>query len=213
MLSLTRCRTRLSGRQTARTRWRSSPEQTRALAGPTSISRLLGGGFGGRNDRDGKDEVQVHITNTSNLPVEAIEMEYPLLVEAYGLIEDSGGAGTWRGGLGLRRVVTPVDHDCVFTGIGERFRYQPWGIFGGKPGGSGRFAVQTRDGAIKDMPTKFGDAPLREGDRAIVETPGSGGYGPPEGRPAATLAEDWDSGKFTARYMREYYDWAPPSSD
>ena len=53
----------------------------------------LGGGFGGRPGRDGKDGVQVHITNTSNLPVEAIEMEYPLLVESYGLIPDSGGAG------------------------------------------------------------------------------------------------------------------------
>ncbi len=58
----------------------------------------LGGGFGGRATKDGKDAVQVHITNTSNLPVEAIEMEYPLLVESYGVVEDSGGAGTFRGG-------------------------------------------------------------------------------------------------------------------
>ncbi|MEL0114484.1 MAG: hydantoinase B/oxoprolinase family protein, partial [Rickettsiales bacterium] len=66
----------------------------------------LGGGFGGRNDRDGKDGVQVHITNTSNLPVEVIEMEYPLRVLSYGLVEDSGGAGTHRGGMGLRRDIT-----------------------------------------------------------------------------------------------------------
>lgn len=180
---------------------------------PYVYLETLGGGFGGRNDRDGKDGVQVHITNTSNLPVEAIEMEYPLLVEAYGLIEDSGGAGTWRGGLGLRRVVTPVDHDCVFTGIGERFRHQPWGVFGGKPGGSGKFSLETRDGAMREMPTKFGDALLREGERAIVETPGSGGYGPPEGRLTETLTEDWDSGKFSAGYMRRHYDWVPPSRD
>ena len=60
----------------------------------------LGGGFGGRFTKDGKDGVQVHITNTSNLPVESIEMEYPLLVESYGFVEDSGGAGKYRGGLG-----------------------------------------------------------------------------------------------------------------
>ena len=52
----------------------------------------LGGGFGGRNDRDGTDGIQVHITNTSNLPIEAIEMEYPLLVESYGFVEDSGAS-------------------------------------------------------------------------------------------------------------------------
>ena len=46
----------------------------------------LGGGFGGRFSKDGKDGVQVHITNTSNLPVESIEMEYPLLVESYGFV-------------------------------------------------------------------------------------------------------------------------------
>jgi N-methylhydantoinase B len=176
---------------------------------PYVYLETLGGGFGGRNDRDGKDGVQVHITNTSNLPVEAIEMEYPLLVEEYGLIEDSGGAGTWRGGMGLRRVVTPVGHDCVFTGVGERFRYQPWGVFGGAPGASGRFAIRAADGRETAMPTKFGDATLRDGDRAVVETPGAGGYGPPSARPQETLDADWESGKFSADYMRAHYGWEP----
>ncbi|MBT5495436.1 MAG: hydantoinase B/oxoprolinase family protein, partial [Alphaproteobacteria bacterium] len=90
----------------------------------------LGGGFGGRNDRDGKDGVQVHITNTSNLPVEVIEMEYPLRVLSYGLVEDSGGVGKYRGGMGLRREITPVGHDCIFNGAGERFSNEPWGVFG-----------------------------------------------------------------------------------
>ena len=97
----------------------------------------LGGGIGGRPRKDGKDGVQAHITNTSNLPVEAIEMEYPLLVEEYNLVEDSGGAGRQRGGMGLRRVISPVDHTCLFNGAGERFRHQPWGLFGGAAGASG----------------------------------------------------------------------------
>ena len=54
-------------------------------------------------------------------------MEFPLRVESYGLIPDSGGAGQFRGGMGLRRVVTPVGHDCLFNGVGKRFRTQPWG--------------------------------------------------------------------------------------
>src|SRR5262249_57400862 len=91
----------------------------------------LGGGFGGRFTKDGKDGVQVHITNTSNLPIESIEMEYPLLVESYGFVPDSGGAGKHRGGLGLRRVVRPVGHTMTFSGQGERFVNKPWGIFCG----------------------------------------------------------------------------------
>lgn len=91
----------------------------------------IGGGFGGRATKDGRDGVQVHITNTSNLPVEAIEMEYPLEVEEYAFVEDSGGAGRFRGGLGLRRVVRPVGHTCKSNGVGERFRHRPWGLFGG----------------------------------------------------------------------------------
>ncbi len=97
-------------------------------------------GMGARPMKDGKDGVQVHITNTSNLPVEAIETEYPLLVEEYSLVPDSGGAGRYRGGAGLRRVVRPVDHDCSFNGVGERFRHQPWGLFGGRAGESAAFS-------------------------------------------------------------------------
>jgi N-methylhydantoinase B len=75
------------------------------------------GGMGGRSDRDGKDGVQVDVTNTSNLPIEAIEMEYPLRIEEYGLVPDSGGAGQYRGDLGLKRVIHPVGHKCNFPGL------------------------------------------------------------------------------------------------
>ena len=123
---------------------------------PYVYLETLGGGMGGRNDRDGKDGVQVHITNTSNLPVEAIEMEYPLRVEEYALVDDSGGAGRFRGGMGLRRSVRPVGHTCEFNGVGERFRLAPWGIFGGEPGLSGRFQLQRPDGTLSELPPKTG---------------------------------------------------------
>ena len=60
--------------------------------------------------------------------MEAIEQEYPLRVEEYSLVGNSGGAGQYRGGMGIRRVLTPVGHECDFNGAGERFRYQPWGF-------------------------------------------------------------------------------------
>ncbi len=165
----------------------------------------LGGGFGGRSTKDGKDGVQVHITNTSNLPVEAIEMEYPLLVEAYGLVEESGGAGRYRGGLGLRRVIRPVGHTCIFNGAGERFRHQPWGLFGGLPGGSGRFQVDDGTGVLRQLEIKPSGISVSPEERLVVETPGAGGYGPPQERSPADLKSDRRSGKFSADFMRKHY--------
>ena len=165
----------------------------------------LGGGFGGRNDRDGTDGVQVHITNTSNLPIEVIETEYPLRVESYGLIEDSGGAGRYRGGMGIRRVIGPVGHDCIFNGAGERFRHRPWGIFGGQAGGSGRFARIAGDGSEEALEIKPAGIALQEGERIVVETPGAGGYGEAQRRDTAAIANDRTSGKFSAEFLQRHY--------
>ena len=165
----------------------------------------LGGGMGARAARDGKDGVQVHITNTSNLPVEAIEQEYPLRVEEYGLIEDSGGAGRRRGGLGLRRVVRPVGHDCIFNGVGERFRHRPWGVFGGEPGASGRFLLRDADGAETKLPDKCGEHRLARTEAVVIETPGAGGYGPPAERDPVLVAADRESMKFTEAFIAKYY--------
>ncbi len=172
---------------------------------PFVYLETLGGGMGGRPMKDGKDGVQVGITNTSNLPVEAIELEYPLLVEEYSLIPDSGGAGRFRGGLGLRRVVRPLCDGCIFNGVGERFRHRPWGIFGGRHGASGRFLLVEGDGATQRLPDKPGEVRLARDQAVIVETPGAGGYGPPSERGREALAEDLRNGKFTEAFIRREY--------
>ena len=165
----------------------------------------LGGGFGGRVNKDGKDGVQVHITNTSNLPVEAIEMDYPLLVEAYGFVEDSGGAGRHRGGLGLRRVIRPLGHECVFSGSGERFRNAPWGVFGGKDGHTGRFVRVEADGSLTQLPNKPSGVHFDSSQRIMIETPGAGGYGEPATRTSEDIDTDRRSGKFSERSLKQSY--------
>ena len=172
---------------------------------PYVYLETLGGGMGARNDRDGKDGVQVHITNTSNLPVEAIEMEYPLHVVEYSLVQNSGGAGCWRGGLGLRRVVRPVGHECEFSGVGERFRHSPPGIFGGEPGRPGCFDLLRADGAVERLPGKLTGLILRPEDAVAVETPGAGGYGHASERADAEVRNDLISGKFTAGFVERFY--------
>ncbi|WP_417209547.1 hydantoinase B/oxoprolinase family protein [Antarctobacter sp.] len=165
----------------------------------------LGGGMGARATHDGKDGVQVNITNTSNLPVEAIEQEYPLRVEGYALVEDSGGAGRHRGGMGIRRILRPVGHICEFNGVGERFRHQPWGMFGGLPGAAGSFVIESDDGSRCDLAPKASGIRLSPSDRVVIDTPGAGGYGAPEDRSEREKAEDLNSGKFTPGYMARFY--------
>ena len=165
----------------------------------------LGGGFGGRAAKDGKDGVQVHITNTSNLPVEAIEMEYPLRVRSYGFVENSGGAGKHRGGLGLERVVEPVGHDCVFNGAGERFHHSPWGLFGGGEGKPGEFLQKNASGKSRRLPNKPIGVKIASSEAVIIRTPGAGGYGLPEERKKEALEEDVISGKYNPKFLSDHY--------
>lgn len=165
----------------------------------------LGGGMGARATFDGKDGVQVHITNTSNLPVEAIEMEYPLRVEEYALVEDSGGAGRNRGGLGIRRAIRPVGHDCEFNGVGERFRHKPWGLFGGADGATGRFSIRSDSGEERALAPKASCIRIAADELAVLETAGAGGYGPPGERDPEAVAEDLASGKFSPAYIERHY--------
>src|ERR1700739_4175947 len=94
----------------------------------------IGGGSGARAHKDGLDGVHVHMTNTSNLPVEALEAEYPLTVLRYELVEGSGGAGRFRGGMGLRRVYR-AEAECHLRLDGSRPFKPPWGVAGGHPRG------------------------------------------------------------------------------
>ena len=167
----------------------------------------IGGGAGGRSYKDGSDGIQVHVTNTSNLPVEALENEYPLLVDRYELIEGSGGAGKWRGGLGLRRVYRGIDHTLTFSGQGERGVKAPWGLFGGESGGTASISLYSDDGSIQSLPIKPASLEVEPGVAVCIETAGAGGYGPPAERDIESLEDDTKSGKFSAEFMRKFYNF------
>src|SRR5262249_51864034 len=136
----------------------------------------IGGGAGATTAADGLDGVQVHVTNTSNLPVECLEMEYPLLVDEYALVPDSGGAGRHRGGRGIRRTIELLGHDASCLGSLDRARIAPWGLGGGGAGGCG--AIILNPGRTeRALPSKVWGFSLAPGDRVSVVTPGAGGCG------------------------------------
>jgi len=144
---------------------------------PYLYLETLGGGMGARPNAHGKDGVQVGITNTSNLPVEAIEIEYPLIVDEYSLVPESGGRGRFQGGRGIRRVVYPRNHECTFSGVGERFRHPPWGLAGGEDGAKGKFVLRESDGSAERLEDKTEPMQISADQSIEVETPGAGGHG------------------------------------
>ena len=165
----------------------------------------IAGGNGARYNKDGLDGVHVHTTNTSNLPVEALEGEYPLTILKYELIDGSGGEGTHRGGMGVRRVYR-AEAPCRISsgGDGSRRVTQPWGIHGGLPGACGRFRITVpgHDGELD----KSDEIPT--GGVVEVMTPGAGGYGPPSGRSPEKVALDVRDGVITAQRAREIYGYS-----
>jgi N-methylhydantoinase B len=174
--------------------------------GPWAYLETIGGGFGARATKDGLDGVHVHNTNTSNLPVEALETEYPLTLLAYELVEGSGGAGTHRGGMGLRRVYR-AEAPCRVRLDTSRLRTPPWALAGGLPGACAR--LEFGPGV-----TPFGlggRGGLEARQWVAVVTAGAGGYGPPEGRAPERVARDLAEGVISrADAGRIYAATSPP---
>jgi N-methylhydantoinase B len=151
-------------------------------------------GVGARRDKDGADCAQVHTTNTSNLPIEAFEAEFPLAIERFELIPDSGGAGRWRGGLGVRRDFR-VQTDTRLAVRSARQRFPALGLEGGQAGSLGSFEVIGVDGRARRIPSTATDVPLVGGELVIVRTPGGGGIGDPRERDPERLDEDVREGR------------------
>jgi N-methylhydantoinase B len=135
----------------------------------------IGGGEGALPYRNGQDGIQVHMTNTANTPIEALESIYPLRVEKYELIKGSGGSGIFKGGAGLRRALTVLVDDAVLSIQSERRKFAPRGCGGGKQGRCG-VNYLIRNGKKIQLPSKT-VTHLLKNDIVVIETPGGGGYG------------------------------------
>ena len=135
----------------------------------------IGGGMGAGPHGDGLSGVQVHMTNTLNTPIEALEITFPFRLERYSLRPDSGGSGRFQGGDGIVRQYLLLE-PAVVTMQSERRSTAPWGLAGGAPGRCGRNVLIHSDGSEEELPAKF-TRRLAAGDRLRVETPGGGGWG------------------------------------
>jgi N-methylhydantoinase B len=163
----------------------------------------LGGGYGGRAASDGPDAVQVHGQNTENAPVEDTEVNYPVRVTRYELVDDSEGPGRFRGGLGLRRDYLFHDHAATFTILADRDREGPAGLFDGLAGRPASYILNPDGGA-----TRLGSKTtleLHPGDVISYRTCGGGGYGSPAERDPRLVLRDVRDGKVSLARARDVY--------
>src|SRR5689334_5966132 len=132
----------------------------------------LKGGFGARPVKDGINAVASTVSNMMNTPIEILEMSFPLRVEEYALVPDSGGAGRWRGGLGARRVwcvLGPEAHQGAHAAVCcERTVTPPFGLAGGHDGGAMRLWLELPDGNTQRLNPK-GAFRVPPGGRVVME--------------------------------------------
>jgi N-methylhydantoinase B len=164
---------------------------------------LVHGGTGARAGKDGCEAMSSPY-NAANIPIEAVEASQPVIVERFGFITDSGGAGRRRGGCGVRRDVRILGDAVRFTNLSERHRFQPFGLFGGLPGALGRTVVNPdRPGAYEIGGKASVD--LRYGDVVSFQLAGAGGYGEPSWRDPEAVRRDVRRGYVSAQAAREVY--------
>lgn len=167
-------------------------------------SELGAGGVGARPVKDGIDVLEMGPSNCMNIPVEAIEMSYPMRIRHYGMRADSGGAGQYRGGLGASKVFEAVHGDVVVSIRGERYFTPPWGLYGGHPAAPAQAWVERLDGSIEEIPSKRVFT-LHAGERLWVDTPGGGGYGDPLTRDVTAVVQDVRDRRVSMQMARELY--------
>ena len=172
---------------------------------PFVLVEIFGGSWGGRPDRDGIEGMSHPLLNQRNIPIEHMEVEYPLRVVRYGFLPDTGGSGRFRGGLSLVRDIQYLGSTPAQLQIrSDRAKTMPYGLAGGEPGTRSRNILNpgTKDERhLAAMVTTM----IEPGDIIRFQLPGGGGWGPPGERESSAVTNDVADGKFTPSYVRKHY--------
>ncbi len=171
---------------------------TGALGGP------LRSGMGARPTKDGIDVADHELSNVYHVPIEVTESEFPVRYRQLELWTDSGGAGTYRGGLGFNAEVEWLAGNAVLSVRGERHKFQPWGVGGGMKSPVCRTELVAQDGNATTVPAKTVQ-PIHCGERLRYWSTGGGGYGRPTQRDANLVLEDVVDGRVSSAAARDIY--------
>jgi N-methylhydantoinase B len=167
---------------------------------------IYGGGFGGGPRHDGCDAVDSPLSNCTNTPVEATDMDFDhFRIVGYGLLPDTGGPGRHRGGLGLFRRFLILKDGTNFATYTDRVRLAPYGLFGGADGSRTRIEIE-REGRVIKLRSKD-RVDLKKGDILTLYSSGGGGYGPPSERDRRLISEDVVQGYVSPAAAAQLYGW------
>ena len=170
---------------------------------PFVYFELLVGTWGATPENDGNDGLSNPIATAANVPIEVAEAEFPIIIERYGLVPDSGGPGLHRGGLGLEKSWRPLVPTSLLI-RSDRQRHPPFGLMGGAPGGYSRNTVHRLSGDEQAFPPMFSDG-LDAGELYHHVQAGGGGWGDPLERDPRRVAGDVRNGKVSREAARERY--------
>jgi N-methylhydantoinase B len=162
----------------------------------------LMGTWGAAPTHDGQEGVAHIGANQSNVPIEMIEAEYPIRIEQYGLVPDTGGPGKYRGGLSMVREYRLLADEAVLTVRSDKRRFPPYGLHGGKHGAPSLNLVNGTH-MLPVLLTK--PYALRKGDVFRHQLAGGGGYGDPYERDPALVQRDAEQGKVTREHAKQAY--------
>jgi N-methylhydantoinase B len=170
---------------------------------PAMQYEILGSAYGGGQGNDGASAVATHLSNLHITPIEILESEFPCRITAFDLVADSGGAGTFRGGLAFRRTYELLQ-DATVVRRYDRAKFPPNGVADGKPGSRSRFVIHLGTAEEREMPAS-GRYDLRAGERFLLQSAGGGGFGDPKNRDAAALKRDIAEGYVSAAAAEREY--------
>jgi N-methylhydantoinase B len=163
------------------------------------------GGLGARAHKDGISAMACHVTNVANPPVEVTEIGAPVLILERSLWPDSGGAGQYRGGLGQIYIWKSQAYDVFFSWTSQKTRIPPQGLFGGKPGKSGRWFVRRNGQEEIELKESIGNLQLGYGDTVTCFMAGGGGYGNPLLRDPEAVRQDVVRGLVSIKNAKDEY--------
>ena len=166
---------------------------------------LSSGAYGARATRDGLNAIRYGPGNAGHIPIEADELENPLFFEAYEILADTGGAGTFRGGNGFERRFRVSGDGIQLCLCADRHRTPPPGLAGGRPGRPARYVLDPGTPRERTLPSKTPYVDLPDGTVVSLRSAGGGGYGDVGGRDPARVAEDVHDGYVTAATARAVY--------
>ena len=167
---------------------------------------FFGGGHGGHPEGDGLNHGNAPISTATIPPIEILEALYPVMFTQWALRPDSGGSGRHRGGLGAVYELELLEEEAEVFLFAERGKFPPLGVVGGAPAALNRFTYQQADGEHSPpMASKLVGAKITRGQRLRIESPGGGGYGPPDQRAPAGIARDLALGYETPEHVAQNY--------